>query len=659
MSNKLADSIPSTQQAVSQIDQAQNYLDERKRDGGKGAERTVADITEALKNAKQLITEKDLASSVKKLTNDAQIAGEQAAKNAPSGVNAKVYVEANTVAIRDDATRAIGQIRRISQLVVTSPSFRRFLWNTFVLIRDTFGPEVDRALEQRLKHGQKDHITRKEQATKNEGQKIGQQKKQEAAQFANKEKETLKQGDVKTAVNRARDKAQDVANEAEQTVKEKIPKERREELARRWESLRDEIQNDPNLQAAVNDLKATLFQLRDDIQPIIEQAKEQVQVASEEAKKAGQATKQAADGPVQKVAADARDLIEKFANGKSLQPLIDSLKKWAQAIQQDQKLRNWANNMYNFIVESVNDANKLKQDQHLDRLNELIDEGTSLTQGKHKRIAESLLDESRDYIEELRNDRATNKLRVSLDKVVQDLFIDSQGRFVVKPDLYVQLKDALIPSVKDLFQDIHIAHVEEHNDDVDFALDNIVIDASDLQPNQFDVTNIADLSLGKEHTGLQLRFRVSVKGCNPVIRNAFFRYERHTFPKLSDFGSLDASLSGDGLSFNLDVEYVANADEDERNFRCNDVTVSMKNLSLTFRNAQHETLYTLFKPLVVSKVTKQMEQTIREQLYYFVDQLDDAAKEARYRAADAIDQAIGDRISRGVNDNVGHTAIKG
>lgn len=84
---------------------------------------------------------------------------------------------------------------------------------------------------------------------------------------------------------------------------------------------------------------------------------------------------------------------------------------------------------------------------------------------------------------------------------------------------------------------------------MDFALDNIIIDASDLQPNQFDVTNIADVSLGKEHTGVQLRFRVSVKGCNPVIKHTFFRYERHTFPKLSDFGTLDASLSGDGLSF--------------------------------------------------------------------------------------------------------------
>ena len=226
--------------------------------------------------------------------------------------------------------------------------------------------------------------------------------------------------------------------------------------------------------------------------------------------------------------------------------------------------------------------------------------------------------------------------------------------------MYNQLGKALAPSFRDLFNDIRIAHIEEHNDKADFALDNVNIDASDIQPDQVDVTSIADVSVGKQDTSAELRFTISAKGITPKIRNAYFRYEKHTFPKLSDFGQLDAALTGNGLSFNIDVETCLNAKDNyaERTFRVRDVTVDLKGLKLDFRQAQHETLYKIFKPLIISRLTKQMEQTIRDQLYNYVEELDSSVTDARQRAAQTVEQAAGDRIVRGVDNNVGHTRAR-
>jgi len=678
MSQKLAQNVPSTQQAVAGLDQAQNYLDNRAQQGGAGAQRTVADINQALNDAKDLVKQKDLGDAVSKLVNDVEVVGQQAsqtaksnAQNLPSAPGAPSVNSEDSTRLSRDAHEAANQIRRAAQLTVTSPAFRRFLWNYYTLFRDTFGPQVDRAVEQRLKEGRKDDLTIKAEQQASQLKQTAQQQggqarseaesaKNQASEAARQSGQALKQGDAKTAVTNARDQAQQLTQKAKETWNTQLTPERREELAQRWQNLRREVEQDPNLRQALNDLQATIRRLREDVQPLLNQAnqkageiKQKAQEASQQAKNAGEQTDTTG---LRQVVQDARELVEKFAEGRSLQPLVNALTEWSNALQNDQQLRQWANDIYDWTSATKRDADKINDDQHLQQLNQLIDQGRSFTQGQHRQIAEELLDQSRDYLYAIRNDAATNRLRGSLNNVVQDLFVDSEGRFVVKPDVYNQLAKSLAPSFADVFKDIRIAHVEEHNEDMDFALDNIVIDASDIQPDQLDVTSVADVSLGKKDTGADLRFKISAKGINPSIKNAYFRYERHSFPKLSDFGTLDAALTKDGLSFNVDIEFTAN--ERDRTFKDNDITVSMKGLKLDFQNAKHETLYKIFKPLIVSRVTKQMEQTIKEQIHSFVQQFDEAATNARFKAADTIQQAAGDRIVRGVDNNVGQAPAR-
>lgn len=692
MSQDVAKNIPSTQQAVGGLQQAQNYLDERSKQGGAGAQRTVADINQALQDAKGLVKDKDLGDSVSKLVKDAAAVGQQAKQNAEAAkqqlrsdaanasgpLGAAGLSQEEVERLSRDAHEAANQIRRIAQLTATSPSFRNFLWQWYQLVRDTWAPQLDRAVEQRLRENRQDDLSRqgeqkaselREEARQqaDQARSEAQSKKEEVSRAAQEIRQAAARGDARTAVAGARDQAQNLTREARQRLDEQLPPERRQELIQRWQDIKQQLQDDPNLRAAVEDLKGALARLRQDAREQLDKANQQVQqlkeLGKEKSQDARQASQQADFSALQRVAQDARDLLEKFADGKSLQPLIDAFQEWVRALQNDQELNQWLNDAWSWANETRQDSGKLNDDQHLQKLNNFIDRGRSLSQGRYRQLAETFLRETQDYLCAARNDAATNRLRRSLANVVSDLFFDRTGKFVLKPDVYKQLSDALVPSFRDLFQDIRIAHIEEHNDKADFALDNIQIDASDIQPNQLDVTSVADISIGKQDTSADLRFRISAKGITPKLRNTYFRYEKHTFPRLSDFGSLDAALTGDGLSFRIDVDLCANENENLQNrqnrmFYARDVQVDMKGLKLDFHNVQHETLYTIFKPLIVSRLTRQMERTIRDQLYNYVDELDRSAWEARSRASQAVDQVAGDRIVHGVDDNVGHVRLR-
>jgi hypothetical protein len=682
MSQNVAQNIPSTQEAVGGLHQAQKFLDERSQKGGAGAQRTIADINQALQDAKTLVQDKDLGDSVSKLVNDTAAVGEQAKQNAQAAkqqlraeggsINTAGLSQEELERLSRDAHEAANQLRRAAQLTVTSPSFRNFLWEWYQLVRDTWAPQLDRALEQRLKEGRKDDLTQqgewkakelRDQAwqASNRATAEAQGKKEELSRAAQDVRQAAARGDAKSAVAGARDTAADLSREAWQRVDEQFPPERREELVQRWQSLKRQLQEDPNLRAAIDDLKGALTRLRQDAQPVLDKASQGVQQVKEAAKDKSQDWKQSAQQAdttgLWQVAWDARELIEKFANGWSLQKLIDAFQAWTRALDQDQELRQWISDVWSWANQTKQDANKLNDDQHLQQLNSFVDRGRSIAQGRHKQILENLLSEAQEFIWALRNDASSNRLRQSLSNVVEDLFVDKTGKVVLKPDLYNQLGKALAPSFRDLFRDIRIAHIEEHNDKADFALDNVNIDASDIQPNQLDVTSIADVSIGKQDTSADLRFRISAKGITPKVRNAYFRYEKHTFPKLSDFGSLDAALTGDGLSFTVDVESWINAKDnyEKRTFRVRDVTVNLRGLKLDFHHAQHETLYKIFKPLIISRLTRQIERTIRDQLYYYVEELDNTVTDARRRASQAVVQAAGDRIVGGVDNNVGHS----
>lgn len=687
MSQNVAQKVPNTSQAVSGLQQAQNYLDERSQQGGVGAQRTVADINQALQDAKSLVEDKDLGDKVSRLVNDAASAGQQAKQNAAAtrqrlhgeaagaadAANAAGLSQEELERISRDAHEAANQVRRVAQLTVTSPAFRNFLWQWYQLVRDTWAPQLDRAVEQRLRENRKDDLTHQGEQKANElrdqarqqtdqARKEAQLRKEELSHAAQNVRHAAAQGDAKSAVAGARDEAQELSRQARQKLDEQLPPERRQELVQRWQDIKRQLQDDPNLRAALDDLKGSLTRLREDAQGQLDKANRQAQqlkeLAKDKTQDASRESKQNLNA-LRRVADDARELIEQFADGRSLQPLIDAVQAWGQALQNDPELHQWLNDVWSWANQTKQDANKLNDDQHLQQLNNFIDRGRSLSQGRHRQIAENLLREAQDYIWAIRNDAATNRLRQSLGNVVADLFLDQSGRLVVKPDVYKQLGNALLPSFGSLFRDIRITHIEEHDEKADFALDNVQIDASGIEPNQLEVTSIAGISVGTEDTSAGLRFRIAAKGITPKFRNAYFRYEKHTFPKLSDFGSLDAALTGDGLSFRVDVETCINAnDRYNRSFRARDVKVDMKGLKLDFHNAQHETLYKIFKPLIISRVTKQMERTIRDQLYNYVDELDHAAADARFRVSQAVDQVAGDRIVRGVDNNVGHTASR-
>jgi len=686
--------VPSTRDIASNLEKGEKFLQERKNDQvtSEGGSRLVDDLTQAVRDAKVFVEDKNIGDAARNIVDHGKSAAEK--QNRPQVSAATVKREE----LYNDASDVAGQLRRLAQLTASSPSFRNFLWDFYQLARDTFGPQIDDTVTRKI--GQTDsgfqpssqqgqdasalRATSQQQATGLNSNPVTSLPSGSAAprdpdsvptiaELTYKQPQPSQQGNLdlqhpSQGIKDARGKV----TEARDKVVNTLPKEQRDQLRQRWQRLIDDVKEDGRLQQAVVDLRNTLFSLRDKYQPVLQENKAAVKEAAHQQRDQAEEARE----DITVVQNETKTLIEKLASGKSLDPLLQVVADWVHATRDDVQLRQWLDDLYQFLNVSVQQPQKLQDDRHIEQLDDFIARGQNIFQsGRHKQRGEQLLTESRDYIRAINEDPATNRLRSSLDRVIQDLFVDNQGRFVAKPDVYVELARVARPILNELLANIHVPHVEERNDDMHIYLSNITLDGNELLPDQFDVKNVADVHVGKEskeNAELHTDFKISSKGSTCAVKDVYFYYKKFSFPRMSDSGRVDVELARDGLSFDIDVELRADGkgfsnigrpsagsprfdrrDRDTKEhstFRVKRCKVNIDKLKLNFRDAKHETLYKLAKPFVVSKVNKEMSHAVEDQLYRFVYELDKAAARARIRSANALNNsALGDRVIRGVD----------
>lgn len=735
VSDRIPSNVPSTREMVSNLKKGERILEHRKHDTTNAAgDRLIDDLTQVVKDTVNLVEEKNLGDSTRNIIDHSK---SMTSKVDTPNINSNNIPNKDVVA--RDVSNVASQLRRVTQLMITSPAFRGFLWEFYQLSRDTFGPQIDQVVGEKL--GVEEQTDRRFDETPTYGQEIrsgqfsatplsnrnqlndqfsrnqsymgsarevgqmqqsgfaqpqlssqlayqeefapllqptgltGEQRYSELNPYANDQYGARNQGERfrEPAVPQVADDIKHAKNQV-LDVKNKVPREKREQLARRWRAMFDEIKEDSRIQEAVRDMKQTLVYLRDKYQPIVQEHKEKVLDA------AVTSAERQDEEDVNIVLDESKGLLERFAGGKSLDALINVVNEWYTTIRNDEQLREWLDEFYDYLDTTVHTPETLQDDRHIDKLDDFLLRGQDIFQGRHSELSRRLLDETNDFLYALINDEATLRLRTSVQRVIKDLFLDSEGRFVLKPDLYVQLRKAFMPIVREQLANIGVSHIEEHNDEIDFSLSNIIIDANDISPDQFDIKNVAEIAVGKgakDGAELHMEFRISAKGATCTVRDVNFYYKKHTFPKLKDSGILDASLTRNGLSFDIDVDFDTDAtglrnlgrrdaavrnhrrDRDHSMFRVKSCRVDIDKLNLNFREAKHETLYKICKPIIVSKATKAMSHAIEEQLRHIVDELDRAAIQARDQTLATLEKTgVNDRVIRGTEPeqiNVGHS----
>ncbi|KAI0373547.1 hypothetical protein BV20DRAFT_937833 [Pilatotrama ljubarskyi] len=429
-----------------------------------------------------------------------------------------------------------------------------------------------------------------------------------------------KWGDVKdTLRGRVPDEHKERANEHKDRIKnflsdEYFPEERRDQFMFRLKKVIYECQSHQDYKESMQWLLNFLEEYASHGRTIAEHGKDSHQQLS-------------SDPNLQTSMRELRTLLERFANGRSLDTIGDAMRALYDDAQNDERLRHWFRDVDEFVREALLQPGYILDDQANERANQLRDSGREFYDGKYKGHFDNLFGSVQAWFGAIADDPLNKQIGNNFAQLAKDLFFDGDGNLKFKPELWADIRQQIIPGFIDQVGYVPIPRIEYTDEAVDLVIENLALSGKNLFPNliSMEARNFAKLSAYKNiKDEFHHEFTLTLGQIQADMRDVAFWFNKKTgTPKLQDSGLADVLLGGSGLTVTV---HLVSADKDRSSvFKVKDVNTNIHTLKFSIRDSKHDTLYKMLSPLATGLVKKQLQkaigQAIRTALEYVDGQL--------------------------------------
>jgi len=310
---------------------------------------------------------------------------------------------------------------------------------------------------------------------------------------------------------------------------------------------------------------------------------------------------------------NAKSLVEHFANNRSLDPLYNELMELLRDMRQDRELDDLSSDMKRYILRALRDASFVDDAQFADQGRQLMDRTRDVVTSRYNQVVERIGSESQEFLQGFREDKMTMKLGQGVRELVNDMFIDSESG---KPTLKMSLaKDVarLIPVIAQKVKFIPIPRIEDSDDHYEYAIDNLVVSATNIIPEHVRITTQTDLKKVPESSGkfdVNNLLAFTIQNVHAVAHRVAFYYKKKSgIARMADAGYADITIQGRGLDVGV-ILAAGNPHSDHRSFQVLRVDTLIHNISLTMSETKRDFFYKMFSPIVKSIVRKRLEEGI-------------------------------------------------
>jgi len=318
---------------------------------------------------------------------------------------------------------------------------------------------------------------------------------------------------------------------------------------------------------------------------------------------------------------EAKEIIERFTPGKTLDNLIQAVNALISTIRDDTVARTFFYDARRYFNDVVNNPLSLNNDVKVKEMERLIATGRSLmTHPKFAQYMNFIMDELRDILNSIKHDDTRIAWTNSITKFVQDLAIDPS---VGRPSLSTlqtslqQMKGILIPIILKEFETIPIARAEVINPKYDFVLENLVFSSSDFLPEHIKIKMDSDFDMNlrgnAESDVLKSKIKLKISNIQTNLRNVGFSYRRKVMPRLEDKGVADIKLGGPGNSIKLVWEVRVSPDKGLK-LTLRRATCHLDTLSVKIIQAHHNILDKMMTKMFAGSMRKRMEKEVETNL---------------------------------------------
>ncbi|CDO71185.1 hypothetical protein BN946_scf184845.g55 [Trametes cinnabarina] len=320
------------------------------------------------------------------------------------------------------------------------------------------------------------------------------------------------------------------------------------------------------------------------------------------------------DSSLQQATSELRTLLERFANGKSLSIIGDAMQQLYNDAQQDEELRQWFRDVDSYTRKVLLEPGFVLEPQCNSEANALKESGRRFYDEKYKGHFDNLFNSAIEWFRALGEDPLNKRFGEDWARLTKDLLFDSEGSLKFKPQLWLDVRKVILPSIIDQIGYVPIPRIEYTDDTLDLVIENLALSGRNLFPNvvSMEAHNYIKFSpynaiKDENHHEFVLTFGQIQADMRDV---AFYFKKKSGFPKLSDSGLADVLLGGEGLTI---TAHVVSADKDRSSvFKVKNVHVKVGTLKFSIRDSKHDTLYNIIRPLATGLVKRQLQKAIAD-----------------------------------------------
>lgn len=249
----------------------------------------------------------------------------------------------------------------------------------------------------------------------------------------------------------------------------------------------------------------------------------------------------------------------------------------------------------------------------------LYDQGRYLLRDKYRGTTDKILDETRFIIDQFDQDPQNKEFGLAVQQLFNHLGQDSEGKPAFKPHLIKDLTDVILPAVIENVQYIPVPRIEYQDPQFDAVIENLIFEADNLFPNVVEITSNNFFKMGRKKIPNHNNqvFDVKLGGMQMDLRNvSYYIHRKKGFPSITDTGSVDIQLAGDGLSFEMAVATAQKHDK-EHFFKVGKVDVDIKHLKIKLNKSKFKLPFNLIQPVLTKVmrpvITKVVEKVLKQQ----------------------------------------------
>lgn len=597
----------------------------------------VGDLRDVIEQAKMLVLVKNQGNLLQDFIWQSQhlSGGDFKSPNAP--------VDKNTA--QQHGNDALGGLRALGTLIISNGQFRKLLDDALILFRDMAGDaatnaanrvnpsedqlrQIDEPAADNTWHDVPNTKDMKSQFNDKYGHAFNKDKAKKVADDSANQGQT-QDGRVdatagaKNAANqisanipeedkqKAKQKRDELNHKSRNYINQKIPQERRERTIWRLKKMVVEIQGHQDYLQAVE----TLLRLA-----------EMYGAHGKNMGAQGQGAVKGAhtDDSLNKAEADLRTLIERFANGTSLDDTFESIQAIYAAAERDPELKGWFRNLNAYVRKCLKQQGYIMEDSAKDEWDRLYDQGRYLLKDKYKQHTNKAIDNIKFVGGQFDEDRQNKVFAESIRKLFLDLGQDEHGNPQFKPHLLKDFSEVILPGVFEHIRYVPIPRIEYSDPQFDVVVENLVIESDNLAPNVLEFGSDNYWRWGRKSITNKNKNKVmlAVSGVQCDLRDVSFYIKRKQgFPSITDKGVFDLFMGGTGFSFKVAME-TADPGDKTHFFKIDRVDVDVKNLNIKLKQSKYKMLFTVFKPLLFKVVRPAIQKVLEKQIKDTAHQFD-------------------------------------